>query len=500
VLLGGALLACLFFVVALHDYGAMLAGNQYDDAYITYRYALNLASGNGYVFNVGERLNSASSTLFTLLLSAAWALHVRSLELVASILNLTAGAIMLIVLCLAAAEMSGSVFIALAVLAPLAVSGSLCGWAMSGMETIFFTALTASCLYAYFFRRHKVLAFVLLGLVLLCRPEGILLAGVIGLAELVHAVTHRTVSGLLRLVGLAVAPFALNVLAQAIYYGSPVPHAYRFKQVARYYHRSLRERFAFLADYHLLSFRFYLLFAAAAALIWLIRRRQTDSRTGYLSLYAVVVAVAVITGPYSDEARYAAFLLPPLALLAAGLLGDLARRFPNRSAPLLVAVGAAGLLLPGALANRARMIAFFDEGVSVQRARAVIGRWLERNTPPGDLIASSDVGAIGYYAPGRRFYDTYGLVSPDVLELVGTQPGRLFDRFIERRPRYIADTEVAGKLKSEEFPENPGSHYLGVPAIPKRTLSDHYRRFKELEMRVRTLGLVVYRLDWPKEP
>ncbi len=42
---------------------------QGDDSYIFYSYAKNLVEGNGYVFNVGERVNATTSPLYTLLLA-----------------------------------------------------------------------------------------------------------------------------------------------------------------------------------------------------------------------------------------------------------------------------------------------------------------------------------------------------------------------------------------------------------------------------------------------
>ena len=41
-----------------------------DDAFITYRYAANIASGKGFVFNPEERVQGASSPLYTLVLAA----------------------------------------------------------------------------------------------------------------------------------------------------------------------------------------------------------------------------------------------------------------------------------------------------------------------------------------------------------------------------------------------------------------------------------------------
>src|SRR5687768_3192429 len=42
----------------------------YDDPYITYRYAGNLASGAGFVYNAGERILSTTTPLYTLILAA----------------------------------------------------------------------------------------------------------------------------------------------------------------------------------------------------------------------------------------------------------------------------------------------------------------------------------------------------------------------------------------------------------------------------------------------
>ena len=44
---------------------------QQDDAYIFYTYAKNISSGNGYVFNLGDKLNATTSPLYTLLLALA---------------------------------------------------------------------------------------------------------------------------------------------------------------------------------------------------------------------------------------------------------------------------------------------------------------------------------------------------------------------------------------------------------------------------------------------
>ncbi|HDY90309.1 MAG TPA: hypothetical protein ENH82_19590, partial [bacterium] len=75
-------------VVLLLYGGADVFTNQYDDSYITYRYAVNLANGDGLVFNVGERVDAASSFLYTVILAMFYKIGI-SPETMSIILSLT---------------------------------------------------------------------------------------------------------------------------------------------------------------------------------------------------------------------------------------------------------------------------------------------------------------------------------------------------------------------------------------------------------------------------
>ena len=47
-----------------------------DDAFITFRYAENLAASNGFVYNLGEKVLGTSTPFFTLLLAFFDGLHI----------------------------------------------------------------------------------------------------------------------------------------------------------------------------------------------------------------------------------------------------------------------------------------------------------------------------------------------------------------------------------------------------------------------------------------
>src|SRR5215831_17336610 len=60
-----------------------------EDAYITLRYADNLAAGRGFVYNPGEHVLGTTTPLFTLLLALAAGLHLNA-ALIGKALNILA--------------------------------------------------------------------------------------------------------------------------------------------------------------------------------------------------------------------------------------------------------------------------------------------------------------------------------------------------------------------------------------------------------------------------
>jgi hypothetical protein len=68
--------AAQWVALVLTTFGAVVTFVAYrdyvmDDAYITYRYAQNLAAGHGFVFNPGERVLGTSTPLYTVVLAVA---------------------------------------------------------------------------------------------------------------------------------------------------------------------------------------------------------------------------------------------------------------------------------------------------------------------------------------------------------------------------------------------------------------------------------------------
>jgi hypothetical protein len=78
----------------------------------------------------------------------------------------------------------------------------------------------------------------------------------------------------------------------------------------------------------------------------------------------------------------------------------------------------------------------------LQESLIPMGRWLERHTPPGSLVATPDIGALGYFGH-RPILDVGGLVTPQMVPfLLHEAPEDAvahFDFASFARPDYIVD-------------------------------------------------------------
>ena len=102
-----AILVAVFLVATIALHRSVIGRDQYDDSYITYRYAANLATGKGLVFNSYERINSASSFLYTIVLAGAYRIGLHDLELFASLFGLAMGSLLVVVTFLMARKQMG---------------------------------------------------------------------------------------------------------------------------------------------------------------------------------------------------------------------------------------------------------------------------------------------------------------------------------------------------------------------------------------------------------
>lgn len=497
-------LAALAAAAALYvGHFLLLDGRLQDDAFISFRYARNLADGAGLVWNAGERVEGYTNFLWTLLLAlpllaskAAPIGEARALSaaagwtcLVASFLLVRALAPRARVLALAPAFL-------------LAGSWSFGINTMAGLETIFYGAwvTVAALLVARALAgggpRVELAAGAAGGLAALTRPEGVAL-----FALLVAAVWTELPRGRARL--RLVAPFAALVGAHALfrlgYYGDLVPNTFHAKFGVAL-PPGLPTRGAYAWDFVVKGVDPLGACAALAALGALARVREPAARAvGVGAAYGFGVVAAggadFMIG-YRFLVPYLPLLLALAALGADWLLEKLdaalrPRGRRGRAAPSVRRWAEPLLFVPVALAcwagvthsrDKLRGFEALRRRVSVDTNQA-LGRWLKDALPPGTLVAAQDIGELGFES-GLPVLDTTGLTD----KAIARRPGSLLDRELDlddvfaRRPGafvLVSSTAPGGRAKGYTAPRTARA-LLADPRMEEYPFFSGYPSYRRL--------------------
>jgi len=193
-----------------------------DDAFITFRYARNLVGGYGFVFNAGQQVLGTTTPLYAMLLaSVAWVTRSGNYPWLALVINAMADAATCVFLAALGERLTGRRLVGLGAALLWAIAPMSVTFAIGGMETSVFILLLVATAYLYV-TGHTRWAAVAAGLLLLTRPDGILLMAPIMIDLLVRRLRQRQFpcAEALLLAG-TVLPWTLFALA---YFGSPIPH------------------------------------------------------------------------------------------------------------------------------------------------------------------------------------------------------------------------------------------------------------------------------------
>ena len=220
---------CGLYLLALFLAVRDLRVTPYDDAAITYRYAWNISHWHGWVYNVGDRTNGASSPFYTLLLAIGSRLGFPLPGLSEALDALSYGAIALLIYlivkrCLAITyknDISSSLIAAFGVTLFLLSEGAR-SILLSGMETAVCSALGLSAIWLIVSRRFS-LAWLVMGLALFSKLDAFALLPTMIMLQLYL----RKPSGaefLLYLRNLVVI-FGPWLLFSQFYFGSMLPHS-----------------------------------------------------------------------------------------------------------------------------------------------------------------------------------------------------------------------------------------------------------------------------------
>jgi len=451
----GALLACCYI---WHAWSAYYVS---DDGYIALRYVKNFVEGNGVVYNPGERVEGYNNFLWIILIATVrYLLPGADFLLISQVLGTLFGVLTIFLLIRFSRQIRTDYWpFALFAAAFVAAHPGLAAWATSGLETTMFAflLLLAACCYAHWLRtgRGFLLSPVVFALAALTRPDGGLLFAATG----VHLFfwerkrTGRWMSSGPFLWALAFAAiYVPYFLWRYDYYGYLLPNTAYAKVGSTV--DQFRRGWDYLRSYLLTTGSWFLVIPILLLLV----RRKRQAWFDYFSLLVAVhwIYVIYVGGDGLAFFRFLAYTAPLFYLLAqeslAGLYYRIADSFPSwrgwrLAVPsLLVAVLLLGVtmrrsVVPLVFPEQARWyephsglhFPLSDEGKTypwfdnyfVERL-AIAARWLEANTPPDAVIASTPAGSIAFHM-NRTVIDMLGLNDVHIAHSPGAfrnAPGR----------------------------------------------------------------------------
>ncbi|MBL9200864.1 MAG: hypothetical protein JNL39_10175 [Opitutaceae bacterium] len=452
---------------------AAFTGHMWEDYLITFRASLNLATGNGLVFQPGERVHSFTSPLGTLLpalfaigggenveLRALWLLRLASAAAFGTAVWLAMRSLLRTGVAPVAAIAAGVAWL---------LDAKTVDFSINGMETALLVLGVVLSWRA--FAEGAKLWPCALGCALLewTRPDGCVYFAALALAWLLVGARGPWSARLVAIakpIAVAIALYLPWFVFAWAYYGSPVPHTILAKSgsisageiatsMALYPWRLLVGATT-LHDLFMPAYPFFGGWPAAlawiarglvtvAALAWLWPRQAAGARLASLALFLGGFYVAIIPAfPW----YYPGWLA--LGWIAwAGVLhvawANLPRPTVRIGAALLVALQAV-LLACVAWQMRAQQTIIEDNH------RREIGRWLRAQAAPGDRVFIEPLGYSGYYS-GLKMLDFPGLASPEVVAARRAGHRSMAQVIAKLRPEWVVLRPIEAETVFGEKPE-----------------------------------------------
>jgi hypothetical protein len=414
-------LLCLGWVSLVTVAGAVVMWDwSYDDPYITYRYARNLANGLGFVYNAGQHVLSTTSPFFALILTPVTRLNgdiPRAANLI-GLIGVAAGAIGLWDMARAHRHhTAGWVMLALYPTFPLLLN-------TLGSEMPLYVGLCILAISRYA-RQHYSVCAVLAGVATLTRPDGVLLAIVLVAA---WSIEHRSLAAWCKGLSLVIRPAVIYVVIVGAwvafawaYFGSTLPTTLCAKIAQGMLHGSelfLPGLGTILSGY--LPRTNWI--AVGCAVIGLVVGARQRSSLLLVTVWSTVFFIAYSLIGVSRYFWYYVSVVPGFVVIVSLGVEQAIHSLRWATMRLLhtywlaqwTSLGSAGLLVLIILAGQGLHIALMaaqgDPRIPVYRAA---GEWLNRNTAPDATVAALEVGALGYYGQ-RTMIDFAGLIQPEI--------------------------------------------------------------------------------------
>jgi len=439
-----------------------------DDAYITFRYARNLLSGSGFVFNTNEQVLGTTTPLYTLILVMAGAAFNNwnvSFPHLAMIINALADGLFCYFL-FQLGQKFGSPRVAAGVSLVWAIAPYSVTFAIGGLETSIYILTILAAVYFHVFRKH-LLAAGFCALAFLTRPDALILIiplicdrlwQILSPEFKISLSARRFVAILFKVVNtyktellVFILPITAWLCFSTIYFGSPVPQSIAAKSLA--YQVDSTSAFIRLLQHYMTPFLEHLTFGTRWIAVGIVlypflylvgalhALRVEKSIWPFLIYPWLYFAIYAIANPLI----FRWYLTPPLPalflfiligidVLLTGvinyLLGWIAQKSGVLKLESLKSILASlfcvafVVIIPVSLSLRdwtlhpdhglnqpAPRMSWYQLELLYREAAGFLQPYLDSSTGLPSVIAAGDVGVLGYYT-GAIILDTVGLNSP----------------------------------------------------------------------------------------
>ena len=391
-----------------------------DDAYITYRYARNLSTGAGFVYNPGESVLGTTTPLYTALLalfSFLTRLSVVQISKIINFLSLWIGAGFLYEIGRSEGKMT-AILTSLLYLSHPILRFSV------GMESFFLVCLLIIAVYTYT-RQKWFLTAILLGLLIITRYETLFFAIIL----LVHAYITR------RKRPFWITPAIPIVAGWLIYayvvFGSLLPLSVSAKLVAI--------KIPFLlggAVYwtvfanEMVFYNLFLFFFLVGVVFLLLKRKIND---GYFLVLCWTAVYLVVASFFAGSFPwYYVPLVPGFAIIVAFGIRSIAQIPVFQEKKNSTQDGIRSQVILGIIAVSLLCInAFFwisdwklYQGSTFDHRFAPykqVSAWLKEHASKEQSLATREIGYLGYFTD-MKIVDLFGLVTPGIFPWVNEGP------------------------------------------------------------------------------
>jgi len=457
-----------------------------DDAYISYRYAENLSSGRGLVFNAGDRVEGVSNLLWTLLLAGVHALGVP-IPTAATILGVIGLAATVVLTRRVARRLRLPPLAATAAAGGVAVTTDLVSSATMGLEGGLFSALLLATVLTWGrLGWHELFFAIAVASLAATRPEGILLGAILALSSILATSKLAQTTPYQRLRAPAAALFGIALLEvwRFHYYGELVPMSVTAKRdigsspvASLLRHGPAGARYVVVRVGLPLFVAVVIILATSASSGWrqwsnsAMRPKALGGVSNATLLPAILLVATGLVLPIMSGGDWMPFsrLISPYfplmyVLLAAAALSVGSRGALAASVVLPVAMAAAGHHGPALRDGRGNPL-------DTDSSFSVVGSALQESALDGRVVATEVLGHVSFAAPDVRFTDVLGLTDPVVARTPGDG-----SPFGKKNYRYTQSLKPAAFMTNSwkavpEFLSRGGSNAVSYVAVTSAQLN-----------------------------